>query len=132
MLRFVRASKMPSVSLIAAGYVLGPLMVVWTLNQHFPFPEAFFKARAAQLSEMPMSTLLFQTGCRYLLHCLLNSLGSARALVIIGKYLCEQRINHQGLPDFFLYIFLKHRLKIVIDNFPLFIYPLEEQCTEII
>lgn len=109
---------MPSVSLIAAGYVLGPVAVIQTLNQPFPFPEAFFKARAAQLSEMPVGTLLFQTGCRYLHHCLLNSLGSTRTLVVIGKYVCEQRINHQGL-DFFLYIFPKHRLKIVIDYFPL-------------
>lgn len=108
---------MPSVSLIAAGYVLGPLTVIWTLNQ--PFPEAFFKARAAQVSEMWMGALLLQTYFSwYLHHCLLNSLGSTRTLAVIGKYFCEQRINHKGLPDFFLYILPKHRLKIVIDYFP--------------
>lgn len=64
-----------------------------------------------------MGALLLQTGCRYLHHCLLNSLGSTRTLVVIDKYVCEQRINQQGL-DFFLYIFPKHGLKIVIDYFP--------------
>lgn len=109
---------MPSVGLIAIGYVLGPLTMIQTLNQPFPFPEAFFRLRAAQLSEMPMGALLLQTGCRYLHHCLLNSLGSTRTLVVIVKYFCKRRINHQGLPDFFLYIFPKHRLKRVIDYFP--------------
>lgn len=66
-----------------------------------------------------MGTLLLQTCfCRYLLHCLSNSLGCTRTLAVIGKYFCEQRINHKGLPDFFLYILPKHRLKIVIDYFP--------------
>lgn len=120
LLRLVRASKMSSVSLMATDYVLGPLTVIWALNQLFLFPEAFFKARAVQLSEMLMGALLLQTCCRYLHHCLLSSLGSTRTLVVIGKFFCEQRINHQGLPDFFLYIFPKHRLKIVIDYFPAF------------
>lgn len=62
--------------------------------------------------------LLLQTGCRYLHHCLLNSLGRTRTLVVTGKCFCEQRINHQGLPDFFLYIFPKHGLKLVTDYFP--------------